>query len=132
MPIEYERDDRRRLITVTLTEPYSLDELLNQTDRQWAEDTWEYAIFYDGRTTGHVPPASDLKQLVDHMYVVGGGRPRGAVGVAIPRRPEMLRGGLQLAKLAGPLRDLEVLLTEEQVAGWLARHARRRGLPDVP
>src|ERR1700730_1255239 len=131
MPIEYERDDRRRLITVTLTEPYSLDELLNQTDRQWAEDTWEYAILYDGRTTGHVPPASDLKQLVDRMYVVGGGRPRGPVGVAIPRRPEMLRGGLQLAKLAGPLRDLEVLLTEEQVAGWLARHAGRRGLSDA-
>jgi hypothetical protein len=29
MPIDYQRDDRRRLITVTVTEPFSFDELLN-------------------------------------------------------------------------------------------------------
>jgi len=39
MPIDYQRDDRRRLITVTVTEPFAFDELLNQTDRQWAENT---------------------------------------------------------------------------------------------
>ena len=44
MAIQYERDDRRRLITVTLGEPYSLDELLNHIDQQWAEHTWEYAV----------------------------------------------------------------------------------------
>jgi hypothetical protein len=129
MPIEYQRDDRRRLITVTLTEPYSFDELLSQTDRQWAEHTWEYAVLYDGRTTAYVPPASELQQLVDHRYVVGGEDPRGPVGVAIPRRGEMLRGGMQLAKLSGPLRDLEILLTDEQLEAWLTRHAPRRGSP---
>jgi hypothetical protein len=130
MPIEYEQDDRRRLITVTLTEPYSLDELLSQTDRQWAEHTWEYAILYDGRTTGYVPAANELQQLVDRRQVVGGGHPRGPVGVAIPRRPEMLRGGMQLAKLSGPLRDLELLLTDAQLDAWLIRHAPRRGSID--
>jgi hypothetical protein len=130
MPIEYHRDDRRRLITVTLTEPFSFDALLSQTDRQWAEHTWEYAILYDGRGSTHVPPGVELQRLVDRRLFVGGGRPRGPVGVAIPRRPEMLRGGLQLAKLSGPLRDLEILLTEAQVDAWLARHAPRRGSPD--
>jgi hypothetical protein len=32
------------LITVTLTEPFSFDDLLNQINRQGAEDTWEYAV----------------------------------------------------------------------------------------
>jgi hypothetical protein len=129
MPIEYQRDDRRHLITVTLTEPYSFDELLNQTDRQWAEHTWEYAVLYDCRTTARIPPASELQQLVDRRQVVGGERPRGPVGVAISRRPETVRGGLKLAKLSGQ-RDLEILLTDAQLEAWLTRHAPRRGSPD--
>jgi hypothetical protein len=128
MPIEYQRDDRRRLITVTLTEPYSFDELLNQTDRQWAEHTWEYAILYDSRAIAHIPPASELQQLVARRLVVGGEHPRGPVGVAIPPRPDMFRSLLQFAKLSGP-RDLEVLLTDGQLEAWLTRHAPRRGSP---
>ena len=37
MPIDYRRDDQKRLITVTLTQPFAFDELPNQTDGQWAE-----------------------------------------------------------------------------------------------
>jgi hypothetical protein len=127
--VDCQRDDRRRLITVTLTEPFSFDELLSQTDRQWAEHTWEAAILYDGRTTWRVTPASEIQQLVDHTHVVGGGRPRGPVGVVIPLRPELLRGGLPLAQLGGPRRDIEILLTEAQVEDWLTRNAPRRGSP---
>jgi hypothetical protein len=126
MPIEYQRDDRRRLITVTVTEPYPFAELLSQTDRQWAEHTWEYAILYDIRATWHIPPSHEIQQLVDHTQAIGGGRARGPVGVAIARRPEIFRGGQELAARAGPLRDIEILLNETQVHAWLARHAPRR------
>jgi hypothetical protein len=127
MPIDYQRNDSRRLITVTLTEPYAFDDLLNQTDRQWAEDTWEYAVLYDGRATEHVVPAQRLQLIVDRVRSVGGGRPRGPAGVAIPARPDMFRFGLHLAKLSGPLRDIEILLSDAQLESWLSRHARRRG-----
>jgi hypothetical protein len=131
MPIEYQRDDRRRLITVTMTEPFSLDELLSQTDRQWAEHTWEYAVLYDSRAIWRVTPASELQQLVDRTRVVGGGRPRGPVGVVIPLRPELLRGGLHLAQLGGPRRDIEILLNDAQLETWLTRHAPRRASSDT-
>jgi hypothetical protein len=88
MPLEYERDDRRRLITVTLTDPFLLEELLGQVDRQWAEHTWDYAVLYDGRTIAALPPVGDLQRLVDHARIVGDGRPRGPVGVVIPPRPD--------------------------------------------
>jgi hypothetical protein len=130
MPIQYERDDRRRLITVTPGEPYSLDELLNHIDQQWAEHTWEYAVLYDGRVNGSVHPANELQHLVDRMYVVGGWRPSGPVGIAIPQRPGLLREGLRVAALSGPLRNLEILLTEAQVEAWLVRYAPRRRSPD--
>jgi hypothetical protein len=122
MPIDYQRDDRRRLITVTMTDPFSLEELLSQTDRQWAEHTWEHAVLYDSRASKHIPPPSEIQHLVEHTQVIGGGRSRGPVGVAVPPRPEAVRGGLQLAKLSGR-RDVEILLSEEQVEAWLVRHA---------
>ena len=123
MPIDYQRDDRRCLITVTLTEPYSFDELLSQTDRQWAEHTWEYAVLYDSRTTSHITPASELQQLLNHTAAVGGGAPRGPVGVAAPQRPEIVRGGLQFVKQSGPERNIEILFNDAQVEDWLARYA---------
>jgi hypothetical protein len=132
MPIDYQRDDDRRLITVTLTEPFSFDEFLDQVDRQWAEGTWEYAILYDGRTNEHVNPPSELQRLVDRVRVVGGGRPRGPVGVAIPPRPAMLQGGLQVAAQSGRPGDIEVLLNEVQLEAWIARFAPRRRSEDNP
>jgi hypothetical protein len=128
MPIDYQRDDARRLVSIVLTEPYAFDELLSTTDRQWTEDVWEYAVFYDVRGVAHVPPASELQRVVDRVRTVGGGAPRGPGGVAISPSPEMFRGGLQLAKLSGPLRDLEILLNDAQVDAWLTRHAPRRDL----
>jgi hypothetical protein len=126
MPIDYQRDDRRRLITVTVTEPFSFDELLNQTDRQWTENTWEYAILYDSRTTLHRFPPMEVEQILARTQAIGKGRPRGPVGVAIPVRGEMVTSGLQLAKQGGPDRDIEILLNVVQIDAWIVRHAPRR------
>ena len=126
MPIDYQRDDRRRLITVTVTEPFAFDELLNQTDRQGAENTWEYAILYDSRTTQHRFPPMEVEQILARTQAVGKGRPRGPVGVAIPARGEMVTSGLQLARQGGPERDIEILLNVVQIDAWIVRHAPRR------
>jgi hypothetical protein len=40
MPTQYERDDRRRLITVVVTNPYTVEDLFAVIDRQFAEGTW--------------------------------------------------------------------------------------------
>jgi hypothetical protein len=46
--------------------------------------------------------------------------------VAIPPRPEFLGGGVELAKLGGPVSEIEILLTETQVEAWILQHAPRR------
>jgi hypothetical protein len=117
------------LITVTLADPFSFDELARQTDRQWADDAWDYAILYDSRATRELRPPEEIQQLIDHTRAVGGERPRGPVGVAIPPKPELLRRGLELADRSGARRDIEILLSETQVQSWLLRHAARRGRP---
>jgi hypothetical protein len=71
MPIAYERDDQRRVITLIVTEPYSVDDILSVIDRQAAEDTWGHAMLYDlrGVVTGTSIEA-DLKQMADRIRIV--------------------------------------------------------------
>ena len=127
MPVAYERDDFRRLNTVTVTEPYSVDELLGSIDRQAREDTWEYAIFYDFRAAVNYPTGSDLRQLADHVKAIGGGRKRGPLGGAVGPRSELYQIGQQYAKLTKTEMDVEVLLTPTQIEDWLKRNTRSAG-----
>jgi hypothetical protein len=124
MPSAYERDDQRRLITVTVTEPYSVDDILSAIDRQAAEDTWEYAVLYDLRSVTHASTEADLQQIADRVRVVGGGRERGPVGIAIRARPELFLVFLVYATLTKELMTVEVLLTAAQRVAWLARNTR--------
>jgi hypothetical protein len=125
MPIGYVRDDQRRLITVTVTEPCSLGDLLRVIDRQAAEDTWAYAMLYDLRAVTHVSTEADLQQMADRVKVVGAGRERGPVGMAVASEPEQFRMGLVYTRLARTLENVEALLTAAQRDAWLARNARR-------
>jgi hypothetical protein len=124
MPIAYVRDDQRRLITVTVTEPYSLGDLLGVLDRQAAEDTWEYAMLYDLRAVTRMSTEVDLQRMAHRVKVVGGGRERGPVGM-VASAPEQFRMGLVYTRLARTLENVEALLTAAQRDDWLARNARR-------
>jgi len=126
VPIAYQRDDERRLITVTVTEPYSFDDILGVIDRQAAEDTWSYAMLYDLRALTRASTESELQQLADRVKIVGSGRTRGPVGIAVGANPDTFRAGLMYTRLAGKLVNVEVMLTAAQLEGWLARNAQRR------
>jgi hypothetical protein len=125
VPITYERDDQQHLITATVTEPYSVDDILDVIDRQAAEDTWGYALFYDLRGVTRASSGAELQQIADRVRSVGDGRERGPVGMAIGARPALFLVGLMYSRLARELVTVEVLLTAEQIDAWLARNARR-------
>ena len=124
MSIAYERDDRRQLITVVVTEPYSLEDFLNVINRQSSEDTWAYAILYDLRGLTVAANEEDLLQMAARVGDVGASRERGPVGIVIRPRPALFLAGLMYTKLTRELMTVEVLLTQAQVDAWLARNAR--------
>jgi hypothetical protein len=124
MPTAYERDDSRRLITVTVTDPYTVDEILRIIERQAAEDTWDYAMLFDLHAPMSIP--ADSQQIAEHVKTVGGGRQRGPVGIAISAEPEQFRRGLKYSELSRRIAVVEVLLTPAQRTDWLVRNATRR------
>jgi hypothetical protein len=123
MPTEYERDDRRQLITVTVTEPYSVDDILGAIERQAAENTGGYAMLYDLRSVTHMSTETDLQRIADRVKVVQGGRERSHVGIAISARPVHFLVFLTYAQLVKECVIVEVLLTAAQLDAWLARHS---------
>jgi hypothetical protein len=125
MPIAYKRDDERRLITATVSDPFTVDDILAAIDRQAAEDTWGYAMLYDLRAASEFPAEVDLQTMADRVKVVGEGRARGPVGVAIGTRPERFRLSLRYTQLIRTFATVEVLLTDSQLDDWLVRNARR-------
>jgi hypothetical protein len=131
MPIDYKRDDDRQLITVTLTEPHSVDDILSAIDRQAAEGTWGYAMLYDSRALTHTSNESELRQIAARVKAAGAGRERGPVGMAIGARPAVFLVGLMYAQLVREVVSVEVLLTEAQIAAWLTRNVRA-GPPPQP
>jgi hypothetical protein len=125
MPIVYERDDSRRLIVVTVTEPYTAADVMNTVDRQATEDAWDYAMLYDLHAPMLIP--ADSQQVAAHVEHIGAGRRRGAVGIAISGGPEQFRRGLRYGELSRQsATTVEVLLTAAQRNDWLERNARQR------
>jgi hypothetical protein len=125
MPITYQRDDERRLIIVTVTEPMSVEDILAAIDRQAAEDTWAYAILYDQRAVTYASTEADLQQMADHVRVAGRGHTRGPVGVAIRPDPALFLVGMTYTTLTKELMHVEVLLSAAQIESWLSRNSRR-------
>jgi len=126
MPLDFEHDDQRRLVTITVTEPYSPEDLVAAIERLAHEDLWEYAAFYDLRGTTRLPNEGDLEQIADRVKAVGSGRERGPVGIAIRAQPALFLASLTYTHLTKEFMVVEVLLTSAQVDAWMARNAQRR------
>jgi hypothetical protein len=122
MPIAYQRNDQRRLITVTVTEPCSVDDISSVIDHQAGDDTWEYALLYDLRAMTDASTEADLQLLVERVKA-GGERERGPVGIAIRAQPALFLLGLMSARLIKEFVIVEVLLTAAQIESWLVRYS---------
>ena len=127
MPTDYRRNDDQRLITVTMTEPFSMADFIGVVERQAREDTWSYALLYDLRSLETIREASPVLQtFVDRLQVLGAGRTRGPIGVVIGSDPDRVRARLVETRTEARL-NFEILVTDLEVDEWLARNTHRGG-----
>ena len=123
VPIAYQRDDQRRLITVTVTEPCSADDISSVIDRQAAEATWGYALLCDLRAVTDASTEANLQRIAERVKVPAGERGRGPMGIAIRTQPALFLLGMMYARLVKELVTVEVLLSAGQIDAWLVRNA---------
>jgi len=64
---QYDRDDDRRRVVITMQGAFQLVDLLAVIDRLRVEDVWSYGLLYDLRgVIGH-PTLADLRQIMNHV-----------------------------------------------------------------
>lgn len=121
MPVITSRDDTRRLLTVKVSDPWSVEELAVSIDRQLAEETWKYDTIYDLRGSSHMPTEPDILWLVKQgdQYLALRGQ-RGLVAVLIDRTAQGKRQQ-QYAEYAGTKNKvmLRVFGDESDARAWL-------------
>jgi hypothetical protein len=128
MPLQYERDDARRRVVVTITGEFQTDDVLAVIARQHTEETWTYGMFYDLRgMTGH-PTIADLRSILGLVVANQGDAPRGPV--ALLATDPILYGRLCTYAALGRSRlMLEVFRDWNEAEQWLTttlnKHDRR-------
>jgi hypothetical protein len=123
VPIAYERDDSRRVISVKVTAPYAVDDIIDAIDRQAAEDTWAYAMLYDLRAVD-VSTDDDAQRLAAHAKVAGKGRIRGPVGTRSLHSPNTSAERIHTRPCSGMWKSCST--RRNWTSGWSAtRHGGR-------
>jgi hypothetical protein len=77
MPVQYERDDVRRRVVITVQGALQMSEMLTAIERQRTEDTWTYGALFDfRRVVGH-PTVAELRDLMGQAsgHPIAAGRP---------------------------------------------------------
>lgn len=71
MPIDYERDDGRNLLVLTVRGDVTLAEVLDVTDRLVREGLWTYRMLYDGRQRDKsLLSEADVRNLAMHVAIL--------------------------------------------------------------
>jgi hypothetical protein len=71
MPIDYQRDDGRNLLTLTVRGDVTLADVLEITDRQVAEGLWTYRVLYDMRQRDKsLLSEADVRNLAMHIAIL--------------------------------------------------------------
>jgi hypothetical protein len=83
MPFQYARDDARRRITMTASDPLTMGERIAVLEHQLADDAWTYGVIIDARSMAPFRPKLTEMQAVTsrlaELVAVHG--PRGPVAI---------------------------------------------------
>lgn len=123
MPFRYERDDGRRLVTVTVEGEFQASEALAVLKRHRDEDVGSFGILYDLLAMTGQPTVADLRRFLDEKSPPGSGdRPRGPVAIFVTD-PNVHRMACAYAVLAASTLTIEVFTDRADAERWLTAHA---------
>lgn len=126
VPVTAERDDQRRRVVVTITDPWSVEEVAVTMDRQVSDQTWPWSVLYDLQRSSWLPNEADLLWLVKRgqQQVVRHG-PRGPVAVVMGTRPGADATLQKYADYSELRMEVTIALFQDAVAAhhWLDEHS---------
>jgi hypothetical protein len=123
VPVQYERDDVRRRVVITVQGAIQTSDMLTAIERQRAEDTWNYGTLFDLRRVAGHPTVAELRDLMSQASVhpIAAGRP-GPIAL-LATEPSLYNRLCTYAALTQGTLTLEVFRDVDDADHWLATHA---------
>jgi hypothetical protein len=82
MPIQYVRDDAKHRIRVTITDPFTVVDVIASVERQLADGAWHYGLVVDLRGQSAAAGAGDIQLFSSRVReLVAAHGPRGAIAI---------------------------------------------------
>lgn len=83
MPVRYVRDDAKRRITLTVSDPLTVEERIAAVERQLADGAWGYGLIIDARSMASFTPKLTEMQIAASRLaeLVAAHGPRGPVAL---------------------------------------------------
>jgi hypothetical protein len=127
MPLKYLRDDTRRRIRITLTDPVSVADLIASVERQFADGDWSYGLLVDGRGLLDTAKPTDVREFVSRVReLIAAHGPRGPV--AFVARKSGVIAAAQLSNfLGGKAAFVEVFWDVDDALQWLDERMAQSG-----
>ena len=91
MPFQFVRDDAKRRITLTVTDPLTVADRIAAVERQLADDAWGYGLLIDARRmASFIPALSEMQAAGSRLAeLVATHGPRGPVAI-VSRKPGVI------------------------------------------
>ena len=129
MPLTYKRDDGRRRIAMTLTEPLTEEELIRAIDRQLTEGTWSYGLVYDTRQLVSSRRVAISPQVAAHVADIAARvGPRGSVAMLVSGGDMAAMSEAHAGRSRRSGRGVRVYWSPAEALAWLEAQ-RSNGTP---
>ena len=91
MPFQYVRDDAKRRITLTVTDPLTVADRIAAVERQLVDDAWGYGLLIDARRmASFIPKLAEMEAAASRLAeLVATHGPRGPVAI-VSRKPGVI------------------------------------------
>ena len=121
MPYTYRRDDARRRLTITITGPLKIEEILESMDQQAADGRWNHAVLYNALARRGAAKTEGIRALVDHALSLSRAHgTRGPVAVVTNEPAQFGMGRVYGALIDTPGGSpFGVFMTVESAEKWL-------------
>jgi hypothetical protein len=131
MPLQYERDDIRHRLRVTLADPFSATDLIASVERQFAEGAWRYGLLVDARSTFQAPQPTDMRSFVASLRaLITAHGPRGPVAI-VAKKSGTIIGAQLYSFFSQKMEPVETFWDIDDAQQWLdERIAQGRDTPE--
>jgi hypothetical protein len=119
MPIHYERDDAGHRLRITVTEPFTVADLIAAVERQFTDGAWHYGLLVDSRAPIAALPPEDTLTFVSRVReLIAAHGPRGPIAI-VAREAGPITVTQRYIYLSAKLEPIEVFWDLDDAQRWL-------------